>query len=346
MSPGCLVGWYRTADGAAGADGAVRTRRRRVIVRSLAEGDCVTQGIRNGLVVLALACVAALQGMLVAESSRKINVAHRGASAYAPEHTREAYELAIEMGADFVEQDLGVTKDGVLVCLHDPTLERTTNVRDVFPDRATRSRLIRRWHLADFTLDEIKQLDAGSWFDPKFAGTRILTWQEAIDLVRGRAGLYPELKLPSLYRERGIDVERLFVESLRRNGLAEQGADPRTPLVVQSFDAETLKTLAADVPTLPRVFLIESRDARRWMTREGLLAIRGFATGIGPAKAILDGRPELVRLAQEVGLTVIPYTFRSRATGRFPDVREEMRYFLFDLGADGVFTDNPDQFPR
>jgi glycerophosphoryl diester phosphodiesterase len=300
-----------------------------------------------GAVVVALACLATMQGVLVAESSRtKINVAHRGASAYAPEHTREAYELAIRMGADFVEQDLGVTKDGVLVCLHDASLERTTNVRDVFPDRATRSGLVRRWYLADFTLDEIRQLDAGSWFDPKFAGARILTWQEAIDLVRGRAGLYPELKLPSLYRGRGIDVERLFVESLRRNGLAEQGADRRTPLVVQSFDAETLKTLSAEVPTLPRVFLIESRDARRWMTADGLRTIRGFATGIGPAKDVVDRRPELVRLAHEAGLTVTPYTFRSRATGRFPDVRAEMRYFLFDLGVDGVFTDNPDQFPR
>lgn len=281
-----------------------------------------------------------------AASPVKVNVAHRGASAYAPEHTRDAYELAIEQGADFVEQDLGVTKDGVLVCLHDPTLERTTDVASVFPDRAARPGVSRRWHLPDFTLEEIKRLDAGSWFDPKFAGTRILTWQEAIDLVRGRAGLYPELKLPALYRERGIDVERLFVESLRRNGLTTAGADARTPLVVQSFDAETLRTLTAQLPTVPRVFLIEARDASTWMTADGLRAIRAFATGIGPAKAILDRRPELVRMAHDAGLTVTPYTFRSRATGRFPSVRDEMRYFLFDLGVDGVFTDNPDQFPR
>jgi glycerophosphoryl diester phosphodiesterase len=280
-----------------------------------------------------------------AEPLRKVNVAHRGASAYAPEHTREAYELAIEQGADFVEQDLAVTKDGVLVCLHDPTLERTTDVARVFPGRATTRALGSGSFVADFTLDEVKRLDAGSWFDARFAGTRVLTWQEAIDLVRGRAGLYPELKLPALYRDRGIDVERLFVESLRQNGLAQAGAG-RTPLVVQSFDAGTLQTLTAEVPTLPRVFLIESKDASRWMTAEGLRAIRHFATGIGPAKAILDGRPDLVRLAHEAGLTVTPYTFRSRATGRFPDVREEMRHFLFDLGVDGVFTDNPDRFPR
>ena len=119
-------------------------------------------------------------------------VAHRGASAYAPEHTLEAYRLAIEQGADFVEQDLAVTKDGVLVCIHDLTLERTTNVEEVFPDRFVRGHERRRpgdsrWLVADFTLAEIKQLDAGSWFNAKFAGARIPTFQEAIDAVRGKA---------------------------------------------------------------------------------------------------------------------------------------------------------------
>jgi glycerophosphoryl diester phosphodiesterase len=304
----------------------------------------LTSRAAAGLAMLSLALPA---GPLVADASQpKINIAHRGASAYAPEHTREAYELAIEQGADFVEQDLGVTKDGVLVCLHDPTLERTTNVEAVFPDRAVRERGVLRWYLRDFTVAEIERLDAGSWFGPAFTGARILTWQAAIDLIGGVAGLYPELKLPSLSRERGVDMVRLFVESLRQNGLAGGSAGPRTPLVVQSFDAEALQALAAQVPDVPRVFLIEPRDAARWMTPEGLRAIRRFATGIGPSKAILDGRPDLVRLAHAAGLTVAPYTFRSRASGRFPTVRDEMRYFLFDLGVDAVFTDNPDLFPR
>ena len=127
-------------------------------------------------------------------AAKKQLVAHRGASAYAPEHTLEAYALAIEQGADFVEQDLAVTKDGVLVCIHDLTLERTTNVEEVFPDRVRRGQdaaaaPARRWLVGDFTLAEIKQLDAGSWFDAKFAGARIPTFQEAIELVRrqGRA---------------------------------------------------------------------------------------------------------------------------------------------------------------
>ena len=105
-------------------------------------------------------------GLAAGSTPRKLLVAHRGASAYAPEHTLAAYRLALEQGADFVEQDLGVTRDGVLVCLHDPTLERTTDVEQVFPDRFRQVDGARRWFVADFTLDEIKRLDAGAWFAP------------------------------------------------------------------------------------------------------------------------------------------------------------------------------------
>lgn len=95
--------------------------------------------------------------------------AHRGASACAPEHTLAAYRLALEPGADYVEQDLAVTRDGVLVCLHDLTLERTTNVEEVFPDRfveiAEGPQRGRRWLVNGFTLEELRRLDAGSWFD-------------------------------------------------------------------------------------------------------------------------------------------------------------------------------------
>ena len=127
-------------------------------------------------------------------------MAHRGASAYAPEHTLAAYRLAIEQGADFVEQDLAVTRDGVLICLHDPSLERTTNVEEVFADRFTEieyeGKTRRAWLANDFTLAEIKRLDAGSWFDPKFAGERVPTFDEAVALVKGKAGMFPELKTP------------------------------------------------------------------------------------------------------------------------------------------------------
>ena len=107
-------------------------------------------------------------------------VAHRGASAYAPENTVPAFRLAADQGATFVEFDLQLTKDRQIVCLHDNSLERTTDVEEVFPDRfrkaADGAPAARRWMLEDFTLAEIKRLDAGAWFDTKFRGTRIPTF--------------------------------------------------------------------------------------------------------------------------------------------------------------------------
>ncbi len=275
----------------------------------------------------------------------KVAIAHRGASAYAPEHTLAAYRLAIEQKADYVEQDLAVTKDGVLICLHDDSLERTTNVAEVFPDRASLDPVTgqRQWLAVDFTLAEIKRLDAGSWFDRRFASERVPTWEEAVATVGTAAGLYPELKSPPLYRARGVDMTALFAASLRRAGLERV---PAARLVVQSFDDQVLRELAKMLPALPRTFLIEGRDGARWLSPEGLADIAGFATGIGPTKRLLDGRPEIVQAARKAGLTVTPYTFTSKAPSRFADVRDEMRYYLFDLGVDALFTDNPDRFPR
>ena len=278
---------------------------------------------------------------------RKALVAHRGASAYAPEHTLEAYRLALTQGADYVEQDLAVTRDGVLVCIHDLTLDRTTDVETVFPDRFSEDRSgptpVRRWLVNDFTLEEIKRLDAGSWFAPKFAGARIPTFQEAVDVVKGRAGLYPELKDPEFYRTRGVSPEKLLAASLRNNALIR---DPKTPVIIQSFDDTTIKLLAKELPEVPRVLLVEARESNRVDSPEKLREIATWATGLGPNKAIVSTRPDIVTWAHAAGLTVTPWTFRSSNTGSFASVREEMAKFLYDYGVDAVFTDNPDQFPR
>ena len=282
-------------------------------------------------------------------ASRKILVAHRGASAYAPEHTLESYQLALKQGADFVEQDLQITRDGVLVCLHDLTLERTTNVKDIFSTRF-REELVdgtpmRRWYVSDFALREIKQLDAGSWFDVKFKGQRVPTFQEAIDLVRGKAGLYPETKAPEVYGQRGFDMERLVLDLLRKNRLDKRSAERHTPVIIQSFSPEGLRKLSSTLKTkLPLVLLVGDEARARWLTAAGLAEAKQFASGIAPAKALLD--KSLVMQAHALGLTVTPYTFRSRDTGRFKTVRKEMSYYLYSLGVDALFTDNPDLFPR
>jgi glycerophosphoryl diester phosphodiesterase len=302
------------------------------------------------------AAVFGLAIIVFAQPGKKILVAHRGASAYAPEHTAEAYRLAIEQGADFVEQDLQVTKDGALVCLHDLTLERTTDVEEVFPDRSRAdvsedqppgSQPVKHWYVSDFTLSEIKRLDAGSWFNAKFKGARVQTFQEAIDLIRGKAGLYPETKAPEVYGKRGFDMEKLVIESLKKNGLDTPGADPKTPVIIQSFSPESLRKMRSDLKTkLTLTFLIGADPQNKWLSADGLKKVKEFADGIGPAKGLIERNSEITRWARDAGLTVTPYTFRSASTGRYKDAREEMRHFLFDYGVDAVFTDNPDLFPR
>jgi glycerophosphoryl diester phosphodiesterase len=293
--------------------------------------------------------------------AKKQLIAHRGASAYAPEHTLEAYALAIRQGADFVEQDLAVTKDGILVCIHDLTLDRTTNVEEVFPHRFSEDTAAaasptapgtpaapaadgsrRRWLVHDFTLAEIKRLDAGSWFDKKFAGATIPTFQEAIEAVRGKAGMYPELKDPEFYRQQGVRPDVLLAGMLRKNGLV---ANPKTPVIIQSFDDTTLKQLARDLPQVPRVFLVDPAGAARLDSVDKLREIGAWASGVAPNKAIVEARPEVVKWAHDAGLTMTLWTFRSSTT-TFPSVRDEMAKYLYDLNVDAVFTDNPDQFPR
>ena len=308
------------------------------------------------VILLVAAVIALAQSGGKKTIPRKTLIAHRGASGYAPEHSAAAYKLAIEQGADFVEQDLQITKDGVLVCLHDLTLERTTNVKDIFPDRfhndvsedqPSTAAAAKHWYVSDFTLAEIKKLDAGSWFNEKFKGERVQTWQEAINLVRGKAGLYPETKAPEVYGKRGFDMEKLLMESLKKNKLDRPNADPKTPLVIQSFSAESLKKLREQYKTkLTLTFLIGGDPQKQWLSEDGLKKVKAFADGIGPAKMLIDREPKIVEWAHAAGLTVTPYTFRSNAPGKFKDVREEMKHFLFELGVDALFTDNPDQFPK
>lgn len=281
-----------------------------------------------------------------AEPPRPWLIAHRGASAYAPENTVPAFELAAVQGATFVEFDLRLTKDGQVVCLHDESLERTTNVGQIFPDRfrmvGEEPKAVKRWLLEDFTLDEIRRLDAGSWFAPEFAGTRIPTFAETIDSLEGRAGLFIELKSPERYE----GIERLVMADLKAKGLDQPGADPKTPVLIQSFTASSLEIFAHEIGTaLPIHFLFGARDAAPWITPDGLKRIRAFATGISPEKTVVLNHPEAMKQAQAMGMVVTPYTFRSTAVPGFPDVRAEMAHYLGVLGVDGVITDNPDQMP-
>ena len=298
--------------------------------------------------------LSALAATAMASPSRPFLVAHRGASGYAPEHTIAAYTLAMEQGADYVEQDLTLTRDGVLVCLHDDTLERTTDVEARFPDRAVvengpDGQPAKRWYANDFTLAELKTLDAGSWFDARFAGARIVTFEEAIALVQGKAGLFPELKSPARLNARGVDVEQAVADMLRTHGLADAQVKGLPAVYLQSFEEKSVRRLATLLPAVPRTLLIGAKEAPRWLTADGLREAKTFATAIGPARQLIEARPAIVADAHAAGLAVVPYTFRpgpgSGDAGR-EAARADMRRFLHDYRVDGLFTDTPDLFPR
>ena len=299
-------------------------------------------------VAIALILLASVSSS--AQYSRKANVAHRGASAYAPEHTLAAYRLAIEMGADFVEQDLAVTKDGVLICLHDASLERTTNVESLFPDRAVtialEGKTRKAWVANDFTLAEIKTLDAGSWFDAKFKGEKVPTFDEAIALIRGKAGIFPELKTPEIYEGRKVDFEQLVAAALDKHGLRGPKADPKTPVILQTFGQASARELAKIQIGVPVVLLLGSDEG--FETADKLKAWKGVVQGFGPTKRIVLRNPDFVKWAHAEGMSVTPYTFREADARRdgFKDVADEMSHYLYKLGVDALFTDNPDKFPR
>ncbi|MFH8343212.1 glycerophosphodiester phosphodiesterase [Streptomyces sp. NPDC018045] len=172
---------------------------------------------------------------------RVLTIAHRGASAYAPENTLAAVDAAAGLGFTWVENDVQRTKDGELVIVHDTSLARTTDAEQVFPDRAP-------WNVADFTLKEIEQLDAGSWFGPKFAGERVPTLEDYMDTVEDNdQKLLLEIKAPELYP----GIERQILKELREDGWLDRH-HVKHRLIVQSFSAESVKKvhgLRSDVKT-------------------------------------------------------------------------------------------------
>lgn len=303
--------------------------------------------------------------------SKPLLVAHRGASGYAPEHTLAAYRLAISQGADFVEQDLHVTKDGALICLHDADLARTTNVSKLFPDRArerdpyVEGKPKRGWYAVDFTLAEIKRLEAFSWFhranpfaaSSGFMKERVPTLQEAIDTVGNRAGLYIEIKNYEFYKSLGYDVVDKLASALRQNGFERMSKSRR--VFIQSFSKECLLELRDRAPVYPRVQLLpmempSRKDDTAKVTPELASEIAGYAQGVGPSKTMISSRDD-VAVFHAANLLVHPYTFRGSTTAvkRRPldelqpngatlrrNIIADIERYL-DYGIDGGFTDYP-----
>jgi len=317
-------------------------------------------------------------------SFRPVIVGHRGAPAYRPEHTAASYELAIEMGAEFIEPDVVVSRDGVLVVRHENELSRSTDVaaRPEFADRRTTKEVEGTeetgWFAEDFTFAELRSLRAvermpelrplNTTYDGRFG---ILSLAEVVDLARRRSTaereirVLAELKHPTWSADQGLPVAELVAAELRRL----QATGPDGTVVVQSFDAAGLRALRTRMgfrgPTMFQLLDLDpAYDAM--VTPTGLREVSTYAQGIAPcrhrlllrdADDAMTGVSDLVSRAHSAGLAVVPWTVRAENVflprhlrrGANPagigDAAGEVA-LLLGLGVDGVITDHPDVAAR
>ena len=269
------------------------------------------------LVALAAPAVGAAPDTQSTLDGPVLNIGHRGASAYAPEHTFAAYDLALEQGADYIEIDLQMTADGVLVALHDKTLNRTADAPEGVPERYCRGLVSKK------TLEQIKMCDAGSWFSPEYAGEQIPTLEEIFQRYGTSVNYYIETKNP----EAAPGMEEELLRLMGEYGLLEPAAE-NWQVLIQSFSAESLMKIHELEPSLPLIQLYWAGTSKS--IQRDLEAVSEYAVGIGPYKRDVDAA--LVEAAHEHCLAVHPYTVNTV---------EEMEA-LIALGVDGMFTNNPD----
>ena len=306
----------------------------------------------------------------VASWKSKLVIAHRGASGYLPEHTIAAKAMAYAQGADYIEQDLVMTKDDEVVVLHDHYLDTVTNVADLFPHRAREDG---RFYVIDFTLAEIRQLavyerfaNKGGSKAPVFKDRfplekstfRVNTFAEEIELIQGlnkstgrTVGIYPEIKSPAFHREAGKDISAAVLQVLKNYGYRTK----QDPVFLQCFDPYELQRIYQQLfsemeMAVPLVQLLGTDPQfKPALTEEGLAQVAAYADGIGPSMFLVV-KPgsgvevtDLVDRAHELGMVVHPYTFRRDQLPEFvDDYQQLLKIFLDDVGVDGVFTDFPD----
>jgi len=304
-------------------------------------------------------------------------IAHRGASGYLPEHTLPAKALAHAMGAHFIEQDVVLTRDGIPIVLHDIHLDSTTNVAQVFPDRAS---VDGHFYATDFSLEEITRLNAHERCTTDSSGQRqavyahrfplnsdffkVPTLEQEIDFIAGldksrgkTTGLHVELKSPLHHKQKGLDLPGAIMDVLERKGYADRPQQ----VFLQCFDDKTLLELRNTYQTtLPLIQLIAENswgennevDYDFLRSDDGLKVVAQYAQGIGPWVSHIylgkdaSGKPvlsDLVERAKHHGLAIHPYTFRK---DDLPDgidhFQELLDMFIGQLQVDALFTDFPD----
>lgn len=296
-----------------------------------------------------------------------IVIGHRGASGYRPEHTRSAYELAFQLGADAVEPDIVATRDGVLVIRHDVELTDTTDVADhpEFASRRTTKEIdgeqLTGWFVEDFSWAELALLrakerlgalrQASASFDGQFPILKLASLFDIVDAAAEKEdralGLVAELKHAAYFESLGLPLDELFAQAVQDAGWSAE----TSRLVIESFERPVLTKVRQRGVRGTRVFLTETTDSLVDLTA-------GDIEGVSVDKALLldaDGRalPELVDLAHAAGLAVFAWTLRPENAFLTPAYRrgdqdaafgawqQEFRAIL-TTGVDGVFADHPD----
>lgn len=312
---------------------------------------------------------------VMAEDNQKTIIAHRGASGYLPEHTLQAAAMAYGQGAHYIEQDVVITKDGVVIVLHDIALGAVTDVEQQFPGRAREDG---RYYVIDFTLDEIRRLDVHerirpdtgkpafpSRFPQGASGFKVSTLAEHLELIRGlnastgrNVGVFTEIKRPAFHRKEGQDSARLVIETLAAHGYRTKD----DPAFILCFDWNETQRMRKELGYKGRLVQLMGKndwkeapdvDYDALWSESGMRKIAQVADAVGPWVGQLvtgagkDGAPEIAPLAaraQAAGLKVYPYTLRADLLPPYaPDFDRLLEIFLFEIGADGIFTDQPDK---
>ncbi|GAU36040.1 hypothetical protein TSUD_208100 [Trifolium subterraneum] len=311
------------------------------------------------------------------QTFRPYNIAHRGSNGEIPEETRQAYLRAIEEGADFIETDILSSKDGVLICFHDVTLDETTDIAE-FKEFANRNRTyevqgvnMTGFFTVDFTLKELKSLRVNQRFsfrDPQYNGKfQIITFEEFINIALDAprvVGIYPEIKNPVKWSD-GKRFEDKFVETLKKYGYKGSYLSKdwlKQPAFIQSF-APTSLVYVSNQTELPKLLLIDEVDIPTQDTNQAsnsyweitsdtyLDYIKQYVIGIGPwkdtivpvTKSYVTNPSDLVERAHARNLQVHPYTYRNENEYLYfnfsQDPYKEYDYWINKIGVDGLFTD-------
>ncbi len=306
---------------------------------------------------------------LAAAEPRPLIIAHRGASGHLPEHTLAAKALAYGQGADYLEQDVVLSKDGVPVVFHDKHIDTTTDVAKKFPGR---QRADGRFYALDFTLAELKQLNVSERFNPKTGKAAfprrfpvgvgsfpVVTLEEEIRFIQqlnrstGRdVGIYPELKAPGWHRQEGRDLAGAVLPILRKYGYDAKDS----ACFVQCFELAEIKRLRGELAWKGKlVMLLGGGESNPLTTDAGLAELAQLVDGIGPPiSSYVTGKSpaerkvtDLAARAHKVGLLSHPYTLRADELPKCVTSVDELLRVLFDEAkVDGMFTDFPDLVKR